>query len=153
MFAWFFYQCQHKGSWETPAQFYTTGSMSGKDTRQSVPPRFFHPPLRSIRVRVCSIPQSCPTLCNSIDCSPPGSSVLGILQARILEWIDIIFTRGSSQPRDPTCVSCDSCFDRWSHNHLARESTTPSIVMIISSWSRHFQEIAYPKCKCSLKLF
>ena len=38
----------------------------------------------------------CPTLCDPMDCSPPGSSVLGILQARILEWVPIPFSRGSS---------------------------------------------------------
>ena len=41
-----------------------------------------------------------------MDCSPPGSSVHGILQARILEWVAISFSRGSSQPRDQTRVSC-----------------------------------------------
>ena len=45
-------------------------------------------------------------LCNSIDCSPPGSTVHGILQVRILEWITMPFFRGSSQPRDWTWVSC-----------------------------------------------
>ena len=44
------------------------------------------------------VTQSCPTLCDPMDCSPPGSSVLGILQARILEWIAMHFFRGSSQP-------------------------------------------------------
>ena len=48
----------------------------------------------------------CPTLCNPIDCSPPCSSVHGILQPRILEWVAIPFSRGSSQPRDQTQVSC-----------------------------------------------
>ena len=52
------------------------------------------------------IVQSCPTLCNPMDCSPPGSSVHGILQARILEGVAIPFSRGSSQPRDQTQVSC-----------------------------------------------
>ena len=47
--------------------------------------------------------------CNPMDCSPPGSSVSGILQARILEWVVIPFSRGSSQPRDWTWVSCISC--------------------------------------------
>ena len=42
----------------------------------------------------------------SVDCSPPGSSVHGILQARILEWVAISFSRGSSRPRDWTQVSC-----------------------------------------------
>ena len=41
-----------------------------------------------------------------MDCSPPGSSVHGILQVRILEWVAISFSRGSSQPRDWTSVSC-----------------------------------------------
>ena len=45
-------------------------------------------------------------LCNPVDCSPPGSSVRGILQARILEWVAIPFSRGSSLPRDRTWVSC-----------------------------------------------
>ena len=45
-------------------------------------------------------PQSCPTLCNSMDCSPPGSSVCETLHARTLEWVIISFSRGSSQPRD-----------------------------------------------------
>ena len=48
---------------------------------------------------------SCSTLCNSMDCSLPGFSVHGILQARILEWVAIPFSRGSSQPRDQTQVS------------------------------------------------
>ena len=49
---------------------------------------------------VCSVTQSCPTLCNPTDCSPPGSSVHGIVQARILEWGAISFSRGSSRRRD-----------------------------------------------------
>ena len=46
-----------------------------------------------------------PTLCHPMDCSPWGSSIHGILQARILEWVAISFSRGSSQPRDQTQVS------------------------------------------------
>ena len=53
--------------------------------------------------------QSCQTLCASMDCSPPGSSVHGISQARILEWAAISFSRGSFRPRDQTHVSCVSC--------------------------------------------
>ena len=48
----------------------------------------------------------CPTLCDPVDCSPPGFSVHGIPQARILEWVATSFSRGSSPPRDRTCVSC-----------------------------------------------
>ena len=45
---------------------------------------------------VCEVAQSCPTLCDPVDCSSPGSSVHGILQARILEWVAIPSSRGSS---------------------------------------------------------
>ena len=48
--------------------------------------------------------QSCPTLCDPIDGSPPGSPIPGILQARILEWVAIPFSRGSSRPRDQSQV-------------------------------------------------
>ena len=51
------------------------------------------------------VAQSCPTLCDPMDCSPPGSSAHEILQARILEWVAISFSKGSSQPRDRTQVS------------------------------------------------
>ena len=47
----------------------------------------------------CSVTKSCPTLCDPMDCSPPGSTVHGILQARILEWVAIPFSRGSSWTR------------------------------------------------------
>ena len=53
-----------------------------------------------------SVTQSCLTLCNPMDCCPPGSSVHGILQARILEWVAIPFSRGSSRPWNRTWVSC-----------------------------------------------
>ena len=52
------------------------------------------------------VTQSCPTLCDPVDCSLPSSFVHGISQARILEWIAIAFSRGSSWPRDPTQASC-----------------------------------------------
>ena len=58
-------------------------------------------------------PQSCPTLCNPMGCSPPGSSVCGIFQARILEQTSISFSKWSSQPRDRTHVSYVSCIGRW----------------------------------------
>ena len=52
------------------------------------------------------VAQSCPTLYDPMECSPPGSSVHDIFQARILEWVIISFSRGSSQLRDQTQVSC-----------------------------------------------
>ena len=62
--------------------------------------------------------QSCPTLFDPMN--PPGSSVHGILQARILEWVAMPSSRGSSPPRDETCISYVSCISRrvlyhWCH--------------------------------------
>ena len=45
-------------------------------------------------------------VCDAVECSPPGSSIHGILRLRILEWVAIPFSRESSQPRDPTRFSC-----------------------------------------------
>ena len=61
------------------------------------------------------VAQSCPTLCDSMDCSLQGFSVHGIFQARILEWVAISFPRGASRPRDRTRVSCivGRCFTIW----------------------------------------
>ena len=58
----------------------------------------------------CLIAKSCPALCDPMDCSPPGSSVLGISQARMPEWVAISFSSGSSQPRNQTSVSCIGSF-------------------------------------------
>ena len=55
------------------------------------------------------VTQSCPTLCNCMDCSPAVSSIHGIFQARILEWVDLPSSREPSQPRDRTHVSYVSC--------------------------------------------
>ena len=55
-------------------------------------------------LKVSEVAQLCPTLCDPVDCSPPGSSIHGILQARILESVAISFSMGSSQPRDRTQV-------------------------------------------------
>ena len=67
-----------------------------------------HPPFiqsKAFKAQVL-VAQSRLTLCDPTDCSPPGSSVHGILQARILEWVAIPFSRASSRPRDRTRVSC-----------------------------------------------
>ena len=58
--------------------------------------------------------------CNPIDCSPPGSPVHRILQAKILEWVAISFSRGSSWPRNWTQVSCIA--DRFWTNWATREA-------------------------------
>ena len=77
---------------------------------------------------VSEVAQSCLTLCDPVDCSPPGSYVHGILQARILEWVAISFSRGSSQPRDRTQVSliAGRLFNLWA----TREA--PIVVLLVS---------------------
>ena len=60
----------------------------------------------------CVCVQLCLTLCNPRDCNPQGSSVHGIFQTRILEWVAISYSRGSSWPRNQTWVSCVSCIGR-----------------------------------------
>ena len=72
-------------------------------------------------VKWSEVAQSCPTLCDSVDCGPPGSSVHGILQGRILEWVTISFSRGSSRPRDWTCIG-GRRFNLWLKS---REVTGP----------------------------
>ena len=67
-------------------------------------------------------------LCDSMDCSPPSSSVHGILQARSLEWVAIPFSRGSSWPRDRTWVSCTA--GRFFTNWATREAPSPYFIHI-----------------------
>ena len=68
-----------------------------------------------IELKLSEVAQSCPTLWDPMDYSLPGSSVHGILQARVLEWVAISFSRRSSRPRDWTQVSCIAgrCFTVW----------------------------------------
>ena len=90
---------------------------------------------------VLCLTESCPTLCDPVDCSPPGSSVHRILQARILEWFAISFSRGSSQPRDGTQVS-DIAGGRFNLTRLLQTSRR---------WFMHtFLEINKPLCKMPL---
>ena len=72
---------------------------------------------------LCSVAQPCPTLWHSMDCSLPGSTVRGIFQARILESISILSSRGSSQPRGWTCVSYVSCIGRPSPRTSPKKDT------------------------------
>ena len=77
----------------------------------------------NMRVSVCSVAQSCLTLCDPMDLSPPDSSVHGIFQARILDWIAISYSRGSSWPRNWTHCSCVCHIGRQillSLHHLGR---------------------------------
>ena len=87
---------------------------------------------------VCLDAQTCLTLCDSLDCSPPGSSVLGISQARTLEWVAISFSGGFSWPRDRTCVSCIG--RRIVYHWASRESNTwmcrkKMLLLAVGHWS------------------
>ena len=75
-----------------------------------------------ICVCVGSVPQLCPTLCDPVDCRLPGSSVHEIFQARILEWVAISYSSGSSRSRDRTHISCLSCI-RILYHWATREAT------------------------------
>ena len=77
---------------------------------------------------MCTSVLSCPTLCDPIDCILPGSSVHGILQARILEWVAVPFSRGSSQHRDQTWISCMGRHILYHQRHLE----SPKITVVIS---------------------
>ena len=74
---------------------------------------------------VCAPIQSCPALCDLIDESPPGSSFHGIFQARILEWVAISSSRGFSEGRDRTWVSCISCIGRQILYHCTTGELKP----------------------------
>ena len=70
--------------------------------------------------------QSCLTLCDPMDCNPPASSVHGILQARILEWVAMPSSRGSSQPGDQTHVCLHLLHCRWILYPLSHLATVGS---------------------------
>ena len=83
--------------------------------------------LTSCKTSRCLFTKSCPTLCDPTNCSPPGSSIHGILQARTLEWVAISSSRGSSRPRDETHISCigwNPHLLRWM-KVVSHSSTTP----------------------------
>ena len=81
---------------------YEEASMTGRKVNQVVLTKFSS----QDELCVCVLTQSCLTLCDPMACSLPGSSVHGISQARKLEWAAKLSSRGSSWPRDQTCVSC-----------------------------------------------
>ena len=98
-----------------------------------------------MNVSACVPVQSCQTLCDSMDCSPPGSSVQGIFQARILKWVAISFSKGSSPARDETCISgVVSCIGRWILYHWATWKA-PYI------WTVREKEVSFSAWAISLK--
>ena len=89
---------------------------------------------------LCVQTQECLTLCYPIDYSPPSSSVHEIFQARILEWVAILFFRGSSWPRDQTCVPCISCtaggfFTSWATGSSQEGLGCLSFIKPIFAWN------------------
>ena len=88
----------------------------------------------------CILTQSCPTVCDSMDHSPPGSSFYGIFQARILEWVAISSSRESSRPRDWTCVSCVSCLGK-------------RVLYQLSHWENHIYVCVYMHDTEDLKIY
>ena len=78
------------------------------------------------------VAQSCPTLCDTMDCSLAAFSLHGILQARVLEWVAISFSRGSSRPRDRTQVSWipGRRFNLWA----TREAQWFEVKSVCSTW-------------------
>ena len=98
--------------------FPSASSISGSDPTSELP--------------VCSVAQSCPVLCNPMHCNPPGSSVRGISQARMLEWVAVSFSRGSSCPRDGT--------------HVPVSPTLQVDSLLLNHRGAHNQLQSFPKC-------
>ena len=94
------------------------------------------------------VTQSCPILCDPVDYSPPGSSVFGILQARILEWVAMPFSRGPSQPRDRTQVPTlhmGMCFSRGSSQPRDCTQVSCTAGRFFATWTT-MEALCVPKC-------
>ena len=108
-----------------------------------------HRQLKAVNIpRVCAKSlQSCPTFCNPMDCSLSGFSVHGLLQGKILEWVTMPSSRGSSRCWDQTLISYVSCIGRWVLYHwchlgspmnipsLLKVSLCPFVVLSLTYWT------------------
>ena len=94
------------------------------------------------------VAQLCLTLCNPMDCSLPGSSVHGILQARILKWFAIPFSRGSSWPRDETWLSCTAVLQADSY-HLRLQESIVQIIRKLFTLIKAIQCLCVNFCLCT----
>ena len=101
-------------------------------------------------VKWSEVAQLCPTLCDPMDTSLPGSVIHGIFQARILEWTAISFSRGSSWPRDQTWVSCiaDRRFTVWATREEYLLIIKPTLLWAIAK----YQALCWELCMCLLNL-
>ena len=99
------------------------------------------------KVETVKVAQSCVTLCNPMDCSPLSSSVHRILQARILEWVAILFSRGSSQSRNQTQVFCIAgrFLTVWATREATISITFRSVRVALISfwWNTDFDLLSY----------
>ena len=115
-------------------------------------------------VVVVLVAQSCLTLCNPMDRSLPGSSVHGILQARILQWVAILFSRGSSRSRDRTpslphcrkilyCLSHQGLFGMLLKDYICLKYLHGSWLSVVLPWSPvTYQYFTFcPKANCNLQ--
>ena len=83
------------------------------------------------------VTQSCLTLCDPVDCSPPGSAVHGIFQARILELVAILFSSVSSQPRDWIWVFCIGSWVLYLLDHQGSPKRKPTVALICGQVALH----------------
>ena len=85
--------------------------------------------IQAVHSCLCLVAESCLTLCDPMDCSPPSSSVVGIIQLRTLEWVAISFSRVSSQPRNQTGVFCiaGGFFSSWAIRVAPIQAECPTI--------------------------
>ena len=104
--------------------------------------------LPGLMVTIMLVAQLCWTLCNTMDNSPSGSSVHGILQARILEWVAISFSRGSSRPTDRTWVFwiAGGVFTFWATGEAQFHSVQFSHSVVSDSLWLHESQHARPPC-------
>ena len=105
------------------------------------------------RKKESEVTQLCPTLCDPVECSPPASSVHGILQARILEWVAISFSRGSSRPRDRTQVShiAGRCFNLWATREATskkKKKIKKEFCLKTDFWLKNIEKIAAKQFNC-----
>ena len=94
--------------------------------------------LKVLRKNESEVAQSCPTLCDPMDCSLPGSSIHGVFQARILEWVAISFSRRSSQPRDWTQIShtVGRRFIVWATREVLSPVQKPGLALGAQRWNQ-----------------
>ena len=94
---------------------------------------------------LCLVTQSCPTLCHPMDCSLPGFSVHGILQARIVEWVPYPFSRASSQSRNQTRLSCIAgrFFTSWATREALAPPSHLEILVLPTLYVCHFQHAGF----------